>query len=47
MVLTESVGEPPGVRRVNSVPQILIDDKHIGGYDELMSMLGMTLLRET
>ena len=40
--LTNGVGEIVGksdtVRRVNSVPQIFIDGKRIGGYDELMAM---------
>ena len=36
----ESIGDPTGVRRVNSMPQIMIDDKHIGGYDELMVCWG-------
>ena len=34
---TEVVGEM-NTRRINSVPQIFIDDKRIGGYDELMKM---------
>jgi len=34
---TEEVGVP-NTRRVNSVPQIFIDDKRIGGYDELMKI---------
>ena len=34
----EIVGQSDTVRRVNSVPQIFIDDKRIGGYDELMKM---------
>jgi ribonucleoside-diphosphate reductase beta chain len=34
---TEVVGETNS-RRVNSVPQIFIDDKRIGGYDDLMKM---------
>ena len=34
---TEVVGEKP-FRRVNSVPQIFIDDKHIGGYDEVRAL---------
>jgi|TARA_B110000444_G_scaffold261296_1_gene312420 ribonucleotide reductase beta subunit family protein with ferritin-like domain len=41
----ESIGDPTGVRRVNSMPQIMIDDKHIGGYDELMSA-GDTILKK-
>jgi glutaredoxin len=32
-------------RRVNSVPQIFIDGKRIGGYDELMKM-GDDLLKK-
>jgi ribonucleotide reductase beta subunit family protein with ferritin-like domain/glutaredoxin len=34
---TEPLGVP-NTRRVNSVPQIFIDDKRIGGYDELMKI---------
>ena len=41
---TEIVGELPS-RRINSVPQIFIDDKHIGGYEELMK-IGDDLLRK-
>jgi len=41
----ESIGDPTGVRRVNSMPQIMIDDKHIGGYDELMAA-GDTILKK-
>ena len=41
----EIVGQSDQVRRVNSVPQIFIDDKRIGGYDELMKM-STTLLKK-
>src|SRR6056300_378507 len=34
--VAEEVGKGFEVRRVNSVPQIFIDQKHIGGYDQLM-----------
>ena len=34
----EIVGQSDTVRRVNSVPQIFVDGKRIGGYDELMKM---------
>ena len=36
--VNEIVGKSDRVRRVNSVPQIYIDGKRIGGYDELMKM---------
>ena len=40
----EIVGQSDTVRRVNSVPQIFIDDKkRIGGYDELMKMDSRTV----
>ena len=32
----EQVGKGSQSRAINSVPQIFIDDKHIGGYDQLM-----------
>ena len=35
--VTEVVGEM-NTRRINSVPQIFIDDKRIGGYDDLMKI---------
>ena len=41
---TEVVGAM-NTRRVNSVPQIFIDDKRIGGYDDLMKM-GDDLLKK-
>jgi glutaredoxin 3 len=41
---TEVVGEL-NTRRVNSVPQIFIDDKHIGGYEDLMKV-GDDLLKK-
>ena len=41
----EIVGKSDQVRRVNSVPQIFIDGKRIGGYDELMKM-STTLLKK-
>ena len=41
---TEIVGEL-NTRRINSVPQIFIDDKRIGGYDELLKV-GDDLLRK-
>ena len=41
----EIVGKSDQVRRVNSVPQIFIDGKCIGGYDELMKM-STTLLKK-
>ena len=41
----EIVGQSDQVRRVNSVPQIFIDGKRIGGYDELMKM-STTLLKK-
>ena len=41
---TEVVGEL-NTRRINSVPQIFIDDKRIGGYDELMKV-GDDLLKK-
>ena len=34
--IKENIGNPPDVRRVNSVPQIFIDGDRIGGYDDLM-----------
>ena len=34
--ISENIGNPPDVRRVNSVPQIFIDGDRIGGYDDLM-----------
>ena len=34
--INEIVGKPNDVRRVNSVPQIFVDDERIGGYDQLM-----------
>ena len=34
--ISEVIGQPTEVRRVNSVPQIFVDEKHIGGYDDLM-----------
>ena len=34
--IKENIGNPPDVRRVNSVPQIFIDGERIGGYDHLM-----------
>ena len=34
--ISENIGNPPDVRRVNSVPQIFIDGDRIGGYDHLM-----------
>ena len=34
--ISEKIGNPPDVRRVNSVPQIYIDGDRIGGYDDLM-----------
>ena len=34
--VVENIGQGFQERRVNSVPQIYIDDKHIGGYDQLM-----------
>ena len=43
--VNEIVGQSDKVRRVNSVPQIFIDDKRIGGYDELMAM-STTLLKK-
>jgi len=33
----DTIGRGPDHRGVNSVPQIFIDDKHIGGYDQLMN----------
>ena len=41
---TEVVGEL-NTRRVNSVPQIFIDDNHIGGYEDLMKV-GDDLLKK-
>ena len=32
----ETIGDGALTRRVNSMPQIYIDDKHIGGYERLM-----------
>jgi ribonucleotide reductase beta subunit family protein with ferritin-like domain/glutaredoxin len=43
--VNEIVGQSDKVRRVNSVPQIFIDGKRIGGYDELMAM-STTLLKK-
>ena len=43
--VNEIVGQSDKVRRVNSVPQIFIDGKRIGGYDELM-MMSTTLLKK-
>ena len=34
--IKENIGNPPDIRRVNSVPQIFIDGERIGGYDNLM-----------
>ena len=34
--ISEIVGKPNDVRRVNSVPQIFVDGDRIGGYDDLM-----------
>ncbi len=34
--IKENIGNPPDVRRVNSVPQIFVDGDRIGGYDDLM-----------
>jgi ribonucleoside-diphosphate reductase beta chain len=34
--IKENIGNPPDIRRVNSVPQIFIDGDRIGGYDDLM-----------
>ena len=34
--INEIVGKPNDVRRVNSVPQIFVDEERIGGYDDLM-----------
>ena len=36
--VNEIVGQSDKVRRVNSVPQIYIDDKHIGGCDDLYAL---------
>ena len=33
--ISEVIGQPTEIRRVNSVPQIFVDEKHIGGYNEL------------
>ena len=43
----EIVGKSDQVRRVNSVPQIFIDGKCIGGYDELMKMSTNLLKKRT
>jgi len=34
--IQDTIGESPEFRAVNSVPQIFIEGKHIGGYDQLM-----------
>ncbi len=34
--ISEIVGKPNDVRRINSVPQIFVDGDRIGGYDDLM-----------
>ena len=36
--IQETVGESVEIRRINSVPQIFIDDNHVGGYDDLMKI---------
>ena len=35
---TEVVGEDIQIRRINSVPQIFLNEDHIGGYDDLMKV---------
>jgi len=35
---TEVVGEDMQIRRINSVPQIFLNEDHIGGYDDLMKV---------
>ena len=34
--IKENIGNPPDIRRVNSVPQIFIGDYHVGGFDDLV-----------
>ena len=36
--MEETIGKNDRTRRINSVPQIFIDDERIGGYDNLMRM---------
>jgi len=43
--INEVVGESQIIRRINSVPQIFIDNKRIGGYDDLMK-IGDDLLKK-
>ena len=44
--ISENIGNPPDVRRVNSVPQIFIDGDRIGGYDDLMKYAERHYLRK-
>ena len=36
--MEETIGKNARTRRINSVPQIFIEDKHIGGYEELRAL---------
>ena len=45
--ITEVVGENRNIRRVNSVPQIFIDDERIGGFDSLMDIADDLLKRRS
>ena len=36
--MEETIGKNARTRRINSVPQIFIDDERIGGYDNLMKL---------
>lgn len=43
----EVVGEGTNTRRINSVPQIFIDEEHIGGYDQLMERADTILKKKS
>ncbi len=43
----ETLGESASVKSVNSVPQIFINDEHIGGYDQLIAKSAEILKKES
>ena len=44
--LEETIGKSSAKqKRINSVPQIFIDDERIGGYDQLMKLADTLLLK--